>query len=35
MSALPPVGILSAGIYIPETFATAKEIALATDIPEV
>jgi 3-oxoacyl-[acyl-carrier-protein] synthase III len=28
------VGIVSAGIYIPETFATAKEIALATDIPE-
>ncbi len=30
----PTVGILSAGIYIPETFETAKQIALATGIPE-
>lgn len=28
------VGIVSAGIYIPRTFITAKEIALRTDIPE-
>jgi 3-oxoacyl-[acyl-carrier-protein] synthase-3 len=34
MTTTPSVGILSAGIYIPETFETAKEIALATDIPE-
>ncbi|MDB4997253.1 MAG: hypothetical protein JWM74_4685 [Myxococcaceae bacterium] len=34
MTSSPTVGILAAGIYIPETFETAKEIALATDIPE-
>ena len=30
----PPIGILSAGVYIPETFITAAEIAERSGVPE-